>query len=249
VKKTEGLIRSTRDQFNRELHTEEYRRIHSDDDQRRALVGLLQVQSGERYLDLGTGNGYVAFEIARHCPGCSVTGVDIADVAIAANLEQMEGARIANLDFQTCSGTVLPFDDASFDGVIGRYAFHHFPEPDLSVSEIHRVLRQSGRAVLSDPVSLDGDTEDFINAFQHLKPDGHVSFYRSAELTDLFSRHGLQHVGGFTSRISYPRELDTRYMELLERTVTIILDSYQVRVSGSQVSVSVEIANFLFQKE
>jgi len=249
MKRVERLIRSARLQFNRELHTDEYRRIHSDDDQLRLLVGLLQVQSGERYLDLGTGSGYVALEIARQCPGCSVIGVDIADLAIATNLERVERARIPNLDFRTYSGTALPFDDASFAGVVSRYAFHHFPEPELSVSEIHRVLRQGGRAVLSDAVCLDTDTEDFINAFQRLKPDGHVRFYRSAELMGLFNRHGLRHVGGFTTRISYPRDVDSRYEELLGRSSAPTLQSYQVRVSGSQVSVSVEVANFLFQKE
>jgi ubiquinone/menaquinone biosynthesis C-methylase UbiE len=249
VKKTEGLIRSARGQFNRELHTEEYRRIHSDDDQLRALIELLQVQSGDEYLDLGTGGGYVAFEIARQCPGCNVTGIDIADAAIAANLEQTEAAGVANLDFRTYSGTVLPFDDASFGGVISRYAFHHFPEPELSVSELHRVLRQDGRVIISDPVCLDADTEDFINAFQRLKPDGHVRFYRPAELSELFSRHGLQRLGRFTTRISYPREMDSRYEQLLERTPATILESYQVEVSGSQVFVSVDIANSLFQKE
>lgn len=59
----------------------------------------------------------------------------------------------------------------------------------------------------------------------------------------------LRRVGGFTTRISYPREMDSRYEELLESSGGSILESYQVCVSGSQIFVSVNIANSLFRKE
>jgi SAM-dependent methyltransferase len=132
--------------------------------------------------------------------------------------------------------------------VISRYAFHHFPEPEVSVAEMSRVLRRNGRAVVSDPVPLDADTEDFINEFQRLQPDGHVRFHRSTELDGLFARNGLRRVGGFTSQISYPRPLDSRYQALLKRTSSTVLSQYRVRVENAQISVTVDVANSAFQK-
>jgi SAM-dependent methyltransferase len=248
VRPSRELVRDARDHFNRELHSEEYARVHSDADQLRALIELLAVEPGEAVLDLGTGAGYVAFEIGRLCSGCEVLGVDIADVAIATNLEKKLREGISNLDFRVYSGTALPFDDASFDGVISRYTFHHFPEPEVSVAEMSRVLRWGGRAVISDPVPLDADTAGFIDEFQQLKPDGHVRFHRSAELDELFARHGLRKTGGFASQVCYPRPVDSRYRELLKRTPRPLLEQYRVRVARAEISIAVDVANTLFQK-
>jgi len=248
VKTTQELVRSARDRFNQELLGAEYRRIHSDDDQLRALIDLLGVEAGSTVLDLGTGAGYVAFEIGRRYPGCRVVGVDVANVAISANLEGKERERISNLDFRVYSGTTLPFDEASFDGVVSRYAFHHFPEPELSVAEISRVLRRTGCVVVSDPVPLDADTADFIDEFQRLRPDGHLRFHRPSELEALFAGYGLQRVGGFASQISYPRPMDPRYQALLKRTPSTVLSQYRVRVVETQVWVTVDVANTAFQR-
>jgi ubiquinone/menaquinone biosynthesis C-methylase UbiE len=249
VRPSRELVRDARDRFNRELHTEEYDRIHSDESQLRTLIELLEVGPGKTVLDLGTGAGYVAFEIGRLCPGCEVVGIDIADVAIAANLEKKRKAGIANLDFRVYAGTALPFDDTSFDSVISRYAFHHFPDPRVSVAEISRVLRRGGLAVISDPVPLDGDTVGFIDEFQRLKPDGHVRFHRSAELDELFARHGLRRTGGFASQVCYPRPVDSRYQELLKRTPRTLLEQYRVQVAKAEISIAVDVANTVFRKE
>lgn len=248
MKTTRELVRSARDRFNQELHGAEYRRIHSDDDQLRVLIDLLGVEAGSAILDLGTGAGYVAFEIGRRYPRCRVVGVDVADVAISANVERKKRERISNLDFRVYSGTTLPFEDASFDGVISRYAFHHFPEPEVSVAEMSRVLRRTGCVVVSDPVPHDADTEDFIDEFQRLQPDGHVRFHRPSELEALFAAYGLQRVGGFASQISYPRPMDPRYQALLKRTPSTVLSQYRVRVVEAEVWVTTDVANTAFRK-
>jgi ubiquinone/menaquinone biosynthesis C-methylase UbiE len=248
VKTTQELVRNARDRFNRELHGAEYRRIHSDDDQLRTLIDLLGLEAGNTVLDLGTGAGYVAFEIGRRYPECGVIGTDVADIAIAANIEKKEKERISNVDFRVCSGTTLPFDDVNFSGVITRYAFHHFPEPEVSVAEMNRILRRNGRVVVSDPVPFDADTQDFIDEFQRLRPDGHMRFYRTTELDQLFAGYGLQRVGGFSSQISYPRPMDPRYQALLKRTPSSVLSEYRVRVVEGQIWVTVDVANSAFQK-
>ena len=249
MKTTRELVSSARDHFNRELHGAKYRRIHSDDDQLRALIDLLAVEEGTTILDLGTGAGYVAFEISRHHPGCRIVGVDIANIAVSANAERKGKEEIPNLDFCVYGGTTLPFGDASFGGVVSRYAFHHFPEPELSVAEMSRVLRRSGLAVVSDPVPLDADMEGFIDEFQRLQPDGHMRFQRPTELDKLFATCGLQRLDGFVSQISYPRPMDQRYQALLERTSSALLSQYRIRVVEALVWVTVDVANSVFQKD
>lgn len=55
---TIDIIEQARNRFDPELHTDEYKKIHSDDDQLHQLIDLFEVKGNERYFDLGTGNGY-----------------------------------------------------------------------------------------------------------------------------------------------------------------------------------------------
>jgi len=44
----------------------------------------------------------------------------------------------------------LPFDDESFDVVVGVVSFHHVSDPKAALREFRRVLRSSGRVVLHE---------------------------------------------------------------------------------------------------
>lgn len=54
-----------------------------------------------------------------------------------------------------CDITALPFDDASFDVLIASHILEHIPDDHLALTEIRRVLRPGGRALLMTPISLD----------------------------------------------------------------------------------------------
>jgi SAM-dependent methyltransferase len=213
-----------------------------------SLIDLLQPEAHQAILDLGTGSGAVAFEVGRRFPGCWVVGIDVAEVAIARNIEKRGTEGASNVEFRSYSGTALPFEDASFDGVTSRYAFHHLPEPEVSVAEMSRVLRRGGRAVISDPVPFDEDTGGFIDDFQRLKPDGHVRFHRRTDLAELFAGCGLHKAAEFHTQTAYPRPMDRRYEELLKRTPRAILERYRVQVRDAQVFVTLDVGNTLFQK-
>ncbi|HEY0496882.1 MAG TPA: class I SAM-dependent methyltransferase [Kutzneria sp.] len=46
-----------------------------------------------------------------------------------------------------CSADALPFDDATFDGVLACHMLYHVPEPADAIAELRRVLRPGGRLV------------------------------------------------------------------------------------------------------
>ena len=54
---------------------------------------------GKRYLDLGTGNGYVAFEMAKQNSDVFVTGIDIVVKAVEVNNQKAKIEEYHNLNF------------------------------------------------------------------------------------------------------------------------------------------------------
>ena len=48
----------------------------------------------------------------------------------------------------------LPFQDGSFDLVLGMEVFEHIPEPSEGLSEALRILKSEGYAIISLPVRL-----------------------------------------------------------------------------------------------
>lgn len=206
-------------------------------------MSLCQIVEGKRYLDLGTGNGYIAFEMAKQNPHIFVTGLDIVHKAMAANNQRARAEAYHHLDFMGYQGTTLPFDDTEFFGVISRYAFHHFPDPALSAAEIARILETGGFCLIADPIPHKYDETDFINRFMALKDDGHVRFHSANELEALFTQVGLSVEKQFSSSLTFPRQMNLDYEQLIAQTPPEILQAYQLRLAGDQVYVTVEVLN------
>ena len=244
----QNLVEQARRRFDRELHTDEYRRIHGDAAHLEALMNFLDVRPHKRYLDLGTGNGYLAFEMAHRFPDIAVTGLDIAlhSIQLDQKLQQEQGLK--NLEFISYEGLQLPFGEAAFGGVISRYAFHHFPDTTISVQELYRITEAQGFVIISDPITDEEDTTGFIDQFQQLKPDGHVHFFRALELDALFQRHGFTRETQFLSAISYPQDVNEAYLRLLDKTPAPILEKYCIELRGKAVHVTVTVMNVLYRK-
>lgn len=242
------IVRMAKERFDRELHTPRYRKIHADADHLEKLIQLMEIRPQEHYIDLGTGNGYIAFELARRFSEITITGVDIVDNSIAQNQQIAREIGMKHVTFHSYGGMQLPFADACCYGVVSRYAFHHFPNPTLSAREIARILQAGGSFVLADPVGDDEDTVGFIDRFQQLLPDGHVCFYKRTEITNMFAKAGLTVEEQFFSFVTYPRTLHDGYFALFEQTPQDILDRYHLDIRDQEVFITIKIANTRFRK-
>jgi SAM-dependent methyltransferase len=225
-----------------------YIEMIADADHLAGLLELCGTATGKRYLDIGTGRGYVAWALARTSPAISVTGLDIVGPAIDANRRAAVADGCGNIEFATYGGTCLPFPEQWFHGAVSRYAFHHLPRPDLSASEIHRVLEPGGFCVIADAAADPADDLDFVNRFAGLRDDGHVCYYRESSLLELFSRAGFSVAASFHSSITFPRPRDSRYEQLLAHTPSRVLDLYRIRVEDEQIRATVQVMNVCFRK-
>ncbi len=105
------VIEKAKQGFETDLFAQDYSQIHLDKQHLAVLLALCQFVNGKRYLDLGTGNGYVAFALAQQAPDSFVTGIDIVAKAIAANNQKAQTAKLAHVNFIAYQGVVLPSDD------------------------------------------------------------------------------------------------------------------------------------------
>jgi ubiquinone/menaquinone biosynthesis C-methylase UbiE len=241
------IIQSAREGFDGRLHGDDYRNIHSDREQLDGLLAMFDIREGSSYLDLGTGNGYVACELAERHKGIRVYGLDIAELSIERDGEIARKRGLDNLEFRSYGGFGFPFANKQFFGGASRYAMHHFPDIRRSLGELRRVTQGGGFFVLSDPSTDSSDADGFIDEFQSLLPDGHVHFYRRPEIEALFREYGFVVEKEFQSSVRYPRAFDERYRALIERTREKSLDEYRVEIVDDKIYVTVEVMNLFFR--
>jgi SAM-dependent methyltransferase len=95
--------------------------------------------AGARMLDVGCGGAWLAEHFTDY------TGLDSSPEAVAAAAEAGRRVLLASVS------DPLPFDEASFDGVILKDLLEHVEDPVFVVREALRVLRPGGRAFASSP--------------------------------------------------------------------------------------------------
>lgn len=111
---------------------------------------LLDLQPGQRLLDVASGRGTSAIFLAERF-GCQVVGVDIApDIIKDANARAKEAGLEDLVHFEKGDGESLPFDDEAFDAIICECAFCTFPGKSEAADQFARVLRPGGRIGISD---------------------------------------------------------------------------------------------------
>jgi ubiquinone/menaquinone biosynthesis C-methylase UbiE len=110
----------------------------------------------ERALEVGAGTGYFSINLLKAGVVGSVTATDISP----GMLERLATtASMLGLEAETVPADAeqLPFEDGSFDLVLGHAVLHHLPSLDRALSEFHRVLRPGGMLAFMGEPSRNGD--------------------------------------------------------------------------------------------
>ncbi len=107
---------------------------------------------GGRVLDIGTGSGLLAIELAK-AKDChfDIVAVDISKNMINKARENARRHGVENkITFIVSTAAALPFPDTSFDLVISYASLHHWFKPVAVFDEIARVTKETGLAFIRD---------------------------------------------------------------------------------------------------
>ena len=104
-----------------------------------------------KLLEIGSGPGRLAVQLARIAPGLSVIGVDLSPTMVEhATRRAGEAGLAGRVRFEVGDVGALPFSDGIFDWVVSALSLHHWPDPACGLTEIHRVLKPGGEAWIYD---------------------------------------------------------------------------------------------------
>jgi arsenite methyltransferase len=119
--------------------------------QRRATRAALAPRRGERILDVGSGPGFLAVEMAAEVgPDGHVAGVEPSPdmLALAQRRRPLPGS--APVEYRTGGATALPYPDSGFDAVTATQVYEYVADMPAALAEAHRVLRPGGRLLVLD---------------------------------------------------------------------------------------------------
>ncbi len=167
------------------------------------LVDWTEVAGQEVVLDVACGPGLVATALAPRVR--SVVGVDLTPAMLTRGVEVAREQGVTNVVFLRGDVGALPFADATFDRVVSRRAFHHFPEPSRVLAEMARVCRANGAVVIEDQAPpAEPAAAEAMTTIDRLRDPSHTRAVDPASWPDLFAACGLT----FERIDVRPRELD-----------------------------------------
>jgi len=181
---------------------------------RKKTVRLLKYRSDARILDVATGTGDVALEIARTTPASvKITGADFCQEMVDRGIIKVAASPYADrIDFKVAPCEDLPFASDTFDSITIAFGIRNVVDRKLGLAEMWRVLRPGGRMLIlefSTPRStffrqiyyfyfrrllpVVGGLFSRYNAYKYL-PDSVLEFPSHEEFSHMISEAGFRNI-------------------------------------------------------
>lgn len=159
------------------------------------LLQKVEFKAGQKYLDLGCGNGAAPIYLARKYD-LAVTGVDVDPDQI--RLAQESSQDLPQARFLTVDGTRLPFEANEFDIVATNKVMHHIPNWLAALAEMIRVLRPGGFFIYSDLIY-----PGWAATFGQIIAKNGAGFPTRERLEALLKQHNLVKIYTSNSGVNY----------------------------------------------
>lgn len=114
---------------------------------RKLALELLELETGDRVLEVGVGTGLSL----RHYPrDVTVTAIDVSPQMLKEAAARLRKQRRANVSLLEMDAMQLDFPDGAFDKVMASHVLSAVPDPRLAFAEIKRVCAAGGVITISN---------------------------------------------------------------------------------------------------
>jgi len=110
-----------------------------------AAVNLLQIEPGDRVLEVGVGTG---LNLPLYPRDCSVTGIDISVEMLRKARQRAKELGQTKVTLSVMDASNLEFPDDAFDRVLATYVISAVPDPVKTLLEMRRVCKPGGHVVI-----------------------------------------------------------------------------------------------------
>ena len=112
---------------------------------RRRLVKQLAKSNPRQVLDIATGTGDLAIQLANHHQLVNITGVDISENMLNIGRGKIWKRKLEErIKLKQANSMNLPFADSEFDAAMVAFGVRNFEDLSKGITEIHRVLKSGG---------------------------------------------------------------------------------------------------------
>jgi O-methyltransferase/aklanonic acid methyltransferase len=126
-----------------------------------ALVERVDIQPGQRVLDVGCGRGAVLYQAAELVGQAGeVIGIDIAQGMVSATDADVRRRGLTNISVQLMDGQAPDFAPSSFDHVLGSMSIIMVPDLPAALANYRTLLREGGTLGFTAP-AMGSDSLDW----------------------------------------------------------------------------------------
>lgn len=148
---TETKKEQVRDMFDNIAHRYDFLNrflsLGIDQGWRKKAIKILAKHNPKKILDVATGTADFAIATLKLQPE-EVVGVDISDGMLEVGRNKLKSKGITNIRLENGDSENLNFEDESFDAVIVAFGVRNFENLEKGLSEMNRVLKPGGLAMI-----------------------------------------------------------------------------------------------------
>ena len=114
------------------------------------LLNIADLRTGEHVIDIAAGTGLISFPLAKLIgESGKVIAPDISEEMVNIGNEAVKHTEAKNISFERMDAEDINYNENTFDVATCALGLMYFPDPDTSLTEIYRVLKPGGRAVVA----------------------------------------------------------------------------------------------------
>ncbi|XGI82802.1 methyltransferase domain-containing protein [Halorutilales archaeon Cl-col2-1] len=150
---------------------------------REEALSLLDIDEGDRVLDVGCGTGFTTSGLVRRTSNIDALDQSEHQMEKAFEKKSLEDVRFARGDAHR-----LPYKDETFDYVVSAGSIEYWPDPEKALRDMRRVTKEGGEVLVVGPNEPD-------SALFRSLADAIMLFYDEEEATRMFCEagwHGIE---------------------------------------------------------